>query len=213
MQRNFYIFSIVLFFACLPSIKISAQTNFVQPKENQTFLNSENIVFEINGSTGTSYQVQFSASSSFSSLILDTVVNSINFQRGFSGSSGAIWMRTKEVSSLNWSPSRKMNLVNFPIGQRLWLRSDSVEIIGGKVAQWYDRSGNNNHATQATVSSRPIRSASSPNLALPAIKFDGVDDFLTGTTLAGIQNSSMTAFILLNGYSQTDNGGLLTIGT
>jgi hypothetical protein len=121
-------------------------------------------------------------------------------------------LRAKEVSVPNWSPTRKMNLVNFPIGQRLWLRSDTVEIIGGKVAQWYDRSGNNNHAIQATAASRPIRSSSSPNLAFPAIKFDGVDDFLTGTTLAGIQNSSMTTFLLLNGYSQTDNGGLLTIG-
>jgi hypothetical protein len=212
MQRNLHIYLIILFLALFQGFKISAQTNFVLPKENHTFLNSENIVFEINGNTGSSHQVQFSASSSFSSLILDTVVNSTNFQRRFSGSSGAIWLRTKEVSALNWSPTRKMNLVNFPIGQRLWLRSDSVEITGGKVAQWYDRSGNNNHAIQATAASRPIRPSSSPNLAIPAIKFDGVDDFLTGTTLAGIQNSSMTAFILLNGYSQSDNGGLLTIG-
>ena len=213
MQRNLHIYLIILFFACFQDFKISAQTNFVLPKENHTFLNSENIVFEINENTGSSYQVQFSASSSFSSLILDTVVNSTTFQRRFSGSSGSIWLRTKEVSASNWSPTRKMNLVNFPIGQRLWLRSDSVEITGGKVAQWYDRSGNNNHAIQATAASRPMRPSSSPNLAFPAIKFDGVDDFLTGTTLAGIQNSSMTALILLNGYSQTDNGGLLTIGT
>jgi hypothetical protein len=213
MQRNLYNFSIVLFFACFPSLKISAQTNVVLPKENHTFLNSENIVFEINGNTGSSYQVQFSASSSFSSLILDTVVNSTTFQRRFSGSSGAIWLRTKEVSASNWSPIRKMNLVNFPIGQRLWLRSDSVEISGGKVAQWYDRSGNNNHAIQATVAARPIRPSSSPNLAIPALKFDGEDDFLSGTTLSGIQNSSMTAFILFNGYSQIIDGGLLTIGS
>ena len=202
-----------MFFALLQGFKISAQTNFVLPKENHTFLNSENIVFEINGNTGSSYQVQFSASSSFGVLILDTVVNTISFQRRFAANSGNIWLRTKEVSSANWSPTRKMNLVNLPIGQRLWLRSDSVEISGGKVAQWYDRSGNSNHAAQATLASRPIRPSSSTNLAIPAIKFDGVDDFLSGTTLAGIQSSSMTAFILLNGNSQTDNGGLLTIGT
>jgi len=213
MKRILYLHTIILFVAYFHLFGISAQTNFVLPKENQTFLNSENIVFQINGSNGINYQVQFSASSSFGVLILDTVVNSINFQRRFAGSFGEIWLRTKEVSAPNWSPTRKMNLVNFPLGQRLWLRSDSVEIIGGKVAQWFDRSGNNNHATQATLASRPARPNSSPNLAIPAIKFDGVDDFLNGTTLTGIQNSSMTAFLLFNGYNQTDNGGLLTMGT
>ena len=213
MQRKLYLHTIILFMAYFHLFGISAQTNFVLPKENQTFLNSENIVFQINGSNGINYQVQFSTSSSFGVLTLDTVVNSINFQRRFDGSFGEIWLRTKEVSAANWSPTRKMNLVNFPLGQRLWLRSDSVEIIGGKVAQWYDRSGNNNHATQATLASRPARPNSSPNLAIPAIQFDGVDDFLNGTTLTGIQNSSMTAFLLFNGYNQTDNGGLLTMGT
>jgi hypothetical protein len=51
----------------------------------------------------------------------------------------------------------------------------------------------------------------SPFIAHSAVKFDGVDDFLTGPTIPGIQNSSMTAFIVVNGYSQTDNGGLFTI--
>ena len=211
MNKYSYIL-IFLIQAYFSFCKIGAQTNFVLPKENQTFLNTDNIVFQINGNLGSTYQVQFSASSSFGVLIVDTVVNTISFQRRFSGNSGTIWARTKEVSSSNWSPTRKINLVNLPIGQRLWLRSDSVEISGGKVAQWYDRSGNNNHALQASTAARPVRPSSSPNLAFPAIKFDGVDDFFTGTTLTGIQNTSMTTFILLNGYSQTDNGGLITIG-
>ncbi len=203
----------VLLFSNNLTLNLNAQTNVILPKENQTFLNLDPIGFQIEGNAVSSFQVQYSTSSSFASLLLDTTVNSLIFQRRFLGIFGSIWMRTKEVNEINWSPIRKFDLVNFPSGQRLWLRSDSVEIIGGKVAQWYDRSGNNNHAIQANSSSRPVRTTASPFIATSAIRFDGVDDFLSGTTLAGIQNSSMTALILLNGYSQTDNGGLLTIGT
>ena len=46
MQRKLYLHTIILFMAYFHLFGISAQTNFVLPKENQTFLNSENIVFQ-----------------------------------------------------------------------------------------------------------------------------------------------------------------------
>ena len=50
----------------------------------------------------------------------------------------------------------------------------SVEIINGKVATWYDISGNNYHLTQNIESKRPTQNVSILN-NLPVLSFDGND--------------------------------------
>jgi hypothetical protein len=62
----------------------------------------------------------------------------------------------------------------------LWL-SDT----GSDVSIWSDISGNNRHATQATVGSRPAIIASALN-GRQVRRFDGVDDFLSLTTGLGM---------------------------
>ncbi|MBE9468632.1 MAG: PKD domain-containing protein [Bacteroidetes bacterium] len=73
---------------------------------------------------------------------------------------------TSETASFSYfSPSILSNL-------QLWLSADSVEIISGRVATWYDKSGNNYSPTQSSVSNRPtkINNALGRN---PIIRFNG----------------------------------------
>ena len=61
----------------------------------------------------------------------------------------------------------------------LWLRADQGVLVNGStVSQWTDRSGNGRHAVQAQAGKQPLylRSAQAGR---PALRFDGVDDFLS----------------------------------
>jgi hypothetical protein len=62
---------------------------------------------------------------------------------------------------------------------KLWLKAD-VGIKGNDVSGWEDQSGNKANAEQATAKSQPILEKDSVN-GMPAVVFDGVDDFMTFT--------------------------------
>jgi hypothetical protein len=65
-------------------------------------------------------------------------------------------------------------------GMLLWLKAESITGVtdGGKLAQWNDLSGNGNHCTQTTESSKPIYSSSGIN-GKPEVAFTYKD--LSGT--------------------------------
>ena len=71
-----------------------------------------------------------------------------------------------------------------------WHKAESpnVTLVSGKVSQWDDLSGKDNHLTQSVASNRPtwIESTSSFN-AQSAVQFDGVNDFMVDlhTALTG----------------------------
>jgi len=66
-------------------------------------------------------------------------------------------------------------------GLSLWLKSDvGVTLAGSGVSQWADQSGNGRNATQTSSTSRPTVVANALN-GLPALSFDGVNDFMTFT--------------------------------
>ena len=64
------------------------------------------------------------------------------------------------------------------------------------VSQWNDKSGNGRHAIQATTTRRPVLQPAQQNL-LPAIKWDGVDDNLTGS-LPYPTDGLTTLFVVYN---------------
>lgn len=75
-----------------------------------------------------------------------------------------------------------INPTNFN-GLKLWLVADSVNTVsGGFVNTCKDISGNNNHATQTNPSLMPLHMPSNLN-GHATILFDGVDDFLTFSTI------------------------------
>jgi len=79
-------------------------------------------------------------------------------------------------SRASWNPTF--------ISTALWLDAADASTItesGGAVSQWDDKSGNNHHVVQATVSARPTYSATAFN-GQPTIFFDANDDLLACAT-------------------------------
>jgi hypothetical protein len=68
----------------------------------------------------------------------------------------------------------------------VWLEGDSITGVGGAeaVSTWPDQSGLARHATQGTVAKRPTFAPQAIN-GKPALRFDGVDDWMTIPGLAG----------------------------
>lgn len=87
---------------------------------------------------------------------------------------------------------------------------------GSAVGTWTDRGGSSFHATQATASKQPIYNTSAQN-GLPAVSFDGVDDFLGATSGKTYGSGSLQSFIWVGrqatgtglggaiSYQETDN--------
>jgi hypothetical protein len=66
----------------------------------------------------------------------------------------------------------------------LWLDASQLAtppVDDTPVAQWNDLSGNSHNATQITLANQPIYETNQLNTNLSTIRFDGVDDFMTGT--------------------------------
>jgi len=74
-------------------------------------------------------------------------------------------------------------------GLALWYRSDSNVVLNGSaVTNWNDCSGNNNNAIQSIASKQPQFINNIPLLNnYPAIRFDGVDDFMSFTEISNIR--------------------------
>ncbi len=84
---------------------------------------------------------------------------------------------------------------------RLWLRTASD--MSGNVATWADQSGYGHDATQANLTNQPAMLANSYN-GLPALQFDGVDDFLATSAISALDTNQQTIFVV----GQSGNSGL-----
>lgn len=95
--------------------------------------------------------------------------------------------RTTIIIPQSWTPANLSNL-------KIWVKSDTgVTLVGGKVSQWADQSGNNNHLTQGSASARPTYVANEIN-GYGAVQFDGIDDYLQSPSFT--LNQPETVFII-----------------
>ena len=80
-------------------------------------------------------------------------------------------------------------------GLSLWLKVDAgVELSGSNVSQWADQSGSGADAEQSVAASQPTLVENAIN-GLPAVDFDGTDDFITFTLpINGL--TGMTIFLV-----------------
>jgi hypothetical protein len=90
----------------------------------------------------------------------------------------------------------------------LALRLDASQITGlqdlAAVTQWNDVSGNARHATQATAAKQPLYLAvSSMPSGLPAVRFDGVDDWLQTAAFAVAQPVSLFVVCIIRRNTTT----------
>lgn len=84
-------------------------------------------------------------------------------------------------------------------GLVLWLdASDATSLTvdgSNKVSQWRDKSGNGNHAGQATGVNQATLTPNSLN-SLPSIVFDGVDDYFRIEDHATLRPDEITVFVV-----------------
>ena len=86
-------------------------------------------------------------------------------------------------------------------------------MTSGAVSQWEDQSGNTNTTVQSTTSLRPTLQTSTQFGGKPVIRFDGVDDVLTGTVIPNLNTDNLTVLIVSSGQSQTGTlAGLFAAG-
>lgn len=77
-------------------------------------------------------------------------------------------------------------------GMKVWLRADAgVVRQGTEVVSWEDQSGNNRTAQQTNVTLRPKWVSSGMN-EKASVRFDGVNDYLSGTTGYDARTSNTT---------------------
>jgi PKD repeat protein len=98
----------------------------------------------------------------------------------------------------------------------LWLRAENgVTHSANAVSNWLDFSGANNNCSQNSTANRPLLVNNVDQLAgKSVIRFDGTNDFLNGTTISNINNSSFTIFVIANGESQSSSiASLFSINT
>jgi hypothetical protein len=94
----------------------------------------------------------------------------------------------------------------------LWLDAADATTItqsGGLVSQWNDKSGNANHATQSTSGSRPTRQTAVQN-GRDVLRFDGTDDWLSGTVTPCTSNAKTIISVARNSNS---TGGTVYMNT
>jgi hypothetical protein len=105
---------------------------------------------------------------------------------------------------VNWDPSL--------ISTALWLDAadaSTVTTVTGAVSQWNDKSGNGRNATQSAAGSRPAL-ISNVYTGKPAIRSDGIDDFLSITPFT--VSAGIRAYGVINPISPSSarrNGGWL----
>lgn len=78
-----------------------------------------------------------------------------------------------------------------------WYKADAITglVDNDPVAAWLDSSGNGNDSAQATAGNQPIYKTNQIN-GLPAVRFDGVDDFLS--IASNFDRDSLTLLVIAN---------------
>ena len=95
---------------------------------------------------------------------------------------------------------------------KLWLKADAgITLNGSNVSAWADQSGNNNNASQSVAIRQPVFVANSQN-GLPAIVFDGSDDFMI-TSAIELSGKVYTGYYVFKYIAPIANSDLLVFTT
>ncbi|MEI6853402.1 MAG: PKD domain-containing protein, partial [Bacteroidota bacterium] len=184
-----------------------------QPSYNST--TSDHIIhFAWNQSINAiSYSLDYSTDSTFNSNVVSVTGITDNFYQTTLNNEDKYFWRV--IANGICGDNTYSAVCNFSIfsplstpGLTVWLKADAgVTLNGNNVLQWNDASGNGNNAIQSNANQQPLFVTDVPLLNhYPTIRFDGVNDLLNGTTIANLQNSSISIFVVAKGESQ---GGLL----
>ncbi len=221
VQKNHIIYFFLFFIFLFGAIQIKAQPlTPVMPQSNATLAESPTL-FQWNGKANAiNYQFELSSDSLFSVIIFQNTTSNLQITNPIALTSHSFFWRIiasyaslpNDTSLTNkfvlFSPTLSPNL-------RLWLAANTGIIDSSSiVSQWNDLSGNNFHLTQSTVAYRPIK-VDNAIANKPAVKFDGTNDFLLGTTIPNINTKSLSLFIVARNNTLPATGsarGLISFG-
>jgi hypothetical protein len=110
----------------------------------------------------------------------------------FDANSGTSTRFYVQLSSTDGIGSLK-SIFNGTTGDHVYIKDLKIDVVNssGFVSQWYDQSGNDNHATQGTPASQP-KIVDGGTLVAGGLDFDGVDDFMdTGYSSGNASSQSL----------------------
>jgi hypothetical protein len=98
-------------------------------------------------------------------------------------------------------------------GLELWLKADAgVTTSGGSVTAWQDQTGGTVYnLTQATATKRPSLVSSWGYKNMPALSFDGVDDYVIDTANSLDLTAGLTIFIVAQNDVRKNYNGLFKL--
>jgi PKD repeat protein len=186
----------------------------LNPFNGKTVLSNEQVPFSWSTvENNYFYEIQFSNSSNFSpvSNTISTVQNNYTYTPN---TVGTIYWRVKANNPCllgGISPIFSINSIEFADSLRLWLRADNgVTVNGSSVNSWLDGSSNGLNAIQNTPANQPIYIPTNNTLnQKPSIKFDGVNDVLTGSLIPRFNSNSLSVFVVGNGGNQSTTNAVM----
>ncbi|MDX2003127.1 MAG: PKD domain-containing protein [Chitinophagales bacterium] len=176
-----------------------AAPGLVWPRPNMNVADTA-IVFKWDTEQGAlSYDIQVSKNVNFSTVdfsqnaIATNTVSVNTLTRGF-----FYFWRVRATGSSTWSTVWRFGYFlpnNFP-NLVFWVKADGTINYDGlnNVDAWLDQSGNANNMAQTDFSKKPIWVANGIN-GKPLVRFDGVNDFLTGGNILNMGTSNRSTFI------------------
>ncbi len=180
------------------------------PKQSQV-IPSETLLLQWNEASNTNeYIVEISTDSLFKNTNFvseSTTENSLQITLA----PGSYFARISALNiclDINYSESVSFSIPDLTSygNLKLWLSADSVTVDETeRIAQVFDKSGNENHALQTNSVFQPIKLAQVPKMNnMPAMVFNGTNQFFNGSVIDGIENSSMSLFIVSTGSPATE---------
>jgi hypothetical protein len=111
--------------------------------------------------------------------------------------------------------SQKINWTPLTASAALWFDASDASTIdesSSAVSEWRDKSGNNRHLAQANTGNQPTLTANALN-SMPAIVFDGADDFLQSTAAGCDGVNNVTFVAVMRHISVTGSDMMFGLGT
>ncbi|TVR82327.1 MAG: PKD domain-containing protein, partial [Chitinophagaceae bacterium] len=184
--------------------------NFTGFQPTNNFITTENEVsFEWNtAKNALYYRLQISEVESFSTILIDTLVNTNAIDINLTDNQDYYWrVRAFNIcDDFAETPSRKFTLLwlaDEVASLSLWLRADDVQLgSGNNVSEWLDLSGNNHNVLQTVSARQPTVVSGSILNNQPTINFNG-SQFLDGGNILNIGTDSRTFFVVGNMTSNT----------
>lgn len=148
-----------------------------------------------------SYTLVVATDAAFTTSVAYNGITTTNYPLTFPSSVQRFW-KVQAYNICGNSTESVARVLNFFFPNNLqnlalWLKADDgITLNGQNVSQWNDMSGSGLHATQIVAGNQPTIDTNPAQIVKPAVKFNGSTNLMDGQTIAGLENSSLSLFIV-----------------